>query len=54
VALNWEEKLSPTGSFLPHEVAAIHQKQVEIGWKPKIKVKGNKHIHETFTRERIK
>lgn len=49
-----EEALSPTGTFLPHEVHAIEQKQVEIGWKPKIKVKGNKEIHETFTRERIK
>lgn len=49
-----EEELSPTGSFLPHEVAAIVEKQFEIGWKPKLKVKGNKEIHETFTRERVK
>lgn len=49
-----EEKLSPNGTFLPHEVHAIRQKQIEIGWKPKIKIKGNKEIHETFTRERIK
>lgn len=49
-----EEALSPAGTFLPHEVHAIQQKQIEIGWKPKIKRKGNKEIHETFTRERIK
>lgn len=49
-----EEELSPTGTFLPHEVHAIQQKQIRIGWKPKIKQVGNKQIHETFTRERIK
>lgn len=49
-----EEALSPTGTFLPHEVFAIKQKQIEIGWKPKISRRGNKEIHETFTRERIK
>lgn len=49
-----EEELSPTGTFLPHEVAAIHQRYAEVGWKPKVKVKGNKEVHETFTRERIK
>lgn len=49
-----EEQLSPDGTFLPHEVDAIERKQVEIGWKPKIKRQGNKEIHETFTRERIK
>lgn len=49
-----EEAMSPQGTFLPHEVAAIKQRQVEIGWKPKIKIKGNKEVHETFTRERIK
>lgn len=49
-----EEALSPEGTFLPHEVHAIQQKQVEIGWKPKVKIKGSKEIHETFTRERVK
>lgn len=49
-----EEELSPTGTFLPHEVAAIHQRYAEVGWKPKIRRKGNKEIHETFTRERVK
>lgn len=49
-----EESMSPTGSFLPHEVAAIQQRQLEVGHKPSIKLKGKKEIHETFTRERIK
>jgi hypothetical protein len=49
-----EEEMSPQGTFLPHEVFAIHQKQAEIGWKPKVKIKGNKEVHETFTRERVK
>jgi len=49
-----EEALSPTGTFLPHEVAAIKQRQIEVGWNPKVKVSGKKEIHETFTRERVK
>ncbi len=49
-----EEALSPDGTFLPHEVAAIEEHQAKIGWQPKIKVHGNKEVHETFTRERIK
>ena len=49
-----EEALSPNGTFLPHEVQAIKDQQVRVGWKPKVKTKGNKQIHETFTRERIK
>lgn len=49
-----EEQLSPDGTFLPHEVHAIHQRQVQVGWKPKVKIRDNKEIHETFTRERVK
>lgn len=49
-----EEKMCPAGTFLPHEVHAIQQEQVRIGWKPKVKRSGNKEVHETFTRERIK
>jgi len=49
-----EEALSPDGTFLPHEVAAIEQKQIEVDWQPKVKVRGNREITETFTRERIK
>lgn len=49
-----EEKLSPEGKFLPHEIAAIMQEQIRVGWVPKIKTNGTKQVHETFTRERIK
>lgn len=49
-----EEALSPTGAFLPHEVANIMQKYKDIGHKPNIKFKGNKEVHDTFTRERVK
>lgn len=49
-----EEALSPQGTFMPHEVHAIKQKYIEIGHTPNIKAKGNKEVHETFTRERVK
>lgn len=49
-----EEELSPTGSFLPHEVAAIKNKYRTSGYKPKFKRKGQIETHESFSRERIK
>lgn len=49
-----EEELSPTGSFLPHEIHAIKTKYRETGYKPKFKQLGNVQLHETFKRERIK
>lgn len=49
-----EQELSPNGTFLPHEVAAIREAQDKKKWRPKLKVKGNKETHETFIRERVK
>lgn len=49
-----EEELSPTGSFLPHEVHVIKEKYRTSAYKPKFKQQGNVQLHETFKRERIK
>lgn len=49
-----EEELSPTGSFLPHEIEAIKTKYRQTGYVPKFKQQGNIQVHETFKRERIK
>lgn len=49
-----EEAISPTGSFLPHEVAKIQEAYRQSRYKPDFKRVGNKEHHETFIRERIK
>ena len=50
-----EERISPDGTFLPHEVAAIQTEYELTGYKQPITHRGKKEYHDkTFIRERIK
>jgi hypothetical protein len=48
-----EERHSPTGEFMPHEVAAIHEAFLTEGWQAPIEHKNGKEHRGSFAVERL-
>ena len=48
-----EERNSPMGDFLPHEMSAIHEEMRITGWQAPITHKNNKEYRGSFAAEKV-